>query len=156
MPSIFNVSHTHKGQQNAAWQFWHMVNLFTFTVVHLAKLSYFCSQIGWKTRGLINSLCRNTLVRLDHEGSYLWVWSWHCPTFGDSSWVFSWDIANFSAAAIGQPERLFENKVKRRNKKKKKNTLNEILIKWNILQNPMASNFSGAYSFIGTTAGISG
>lgn len=49
-------------------------------------------------------------IQHEQEGSYLWACSGQCPVWEESSWLLSWVIANFSAAAMGQPERLFQKK----------------------------------------------
>lgn len=49
-------------------------------------------------------------IQYEQEGSYLWACSGQCPVWEESSWPLSWVIANFSAAAMGQPERLFQKK----------------------------------------------
>lgn len=49
-------------------------------------------------------------IQYEQEGSYLWACSGQCPVWEESSWLLSWVIANFSAAAMGQPERLFQKK----------------------------------------------
>ena len=65
---------------------------------------------GADTWGARDPQCRISEHR-EHRGlSYLWPCSGHCPVLGESSWLLSWDIASFSAAAIGQPERLFKKK----------------------------------------------